>query len=291
MKSMRITLRQLEIFVAITRAGSTAAAAQQIALSQSAASMALNDLESQLGTPLFDRIGRRLVLNAHGERLYPQAFAVLEQVGTIETLAAAPCSTLRLAASTTIGAYVLPDMIARFRAHHPATRFEIAVLNTDEVVARVARLEVDAGLIEGSCAQRELDVAPWRSDELVLFAAASHPAARQALSAAALAGQEWVLREAGSGTRQMIDELLLPHVGVLQSTLELGSSEGIKRLVAQGVGVSILSRLVIADMLSDGQLTLLKSTLPPLRRTFLRIRHRQRSNAPLLEEFLNMAAQ
>ena len=89
----------------------------------------------------------------------------------------------------------------------------------------------------------------------------------------------------------MIDELLLPHVGVLQSTLELGSSEGIKRLVAQGVGVSILSRLVIADMLSNGQLALLASTLPPLQRTFLRIRHRQRSLAPLLEEFLSMAAQ
>lgn len=163
-------------------------------------------------------------------------------------------------------------MIARFRARHPTTRFEIAVLNTDEVVARVARLEVDAGLIEGSCAHRELDVARWRNDELVLFAAASHPTARQALSAAALAGQEWVLCEAGSGMRQMTDELLLPHVGVLQSTLELGSSEGIKRLVAQGVGV--LSRLVIADMLSNGQLTLLKSTLPPL-----------------LEEFLSMAAQ
>ena len=287
---MRITLRQLEIFVAITRTGSTAAAAQQIALSQSAASMALNDLESQLGTPLFDRIGRRLVLNAHGERLYPQAFAVLEQVGAIETLAAAPCSTLRLAASTTIGAYVLPDMIARFRARHPATRFEIAVLNTDEVVARVARLEVDAGLIEGSCAHRELDVARWRSDELVLFAAASHPAAHKRCRPERLA---WPgMGAARSRFRHAPDDRRTAAAACRRAAIDAGTGqlEGIKRLVAQGVGVSILSRLVIADMLSNGQLTLLKSALPPLQRTFLRIRHRQRSSAPLLEEFLSIAA-
>lgn len=149
---MRLTLRQLQIFTAVADTGSTTAAAQRVALSQSATSGALNELESLLGAQLFDRIGKRLLLNDCGRTLLPQARALLDGVQEIESqfrvgsanAAAAPLVTrLRVGASTTIGNYVLPALIAGYEKVWPGAAVDVVIGNTRDVAASVTRLEVD----------------------------------------------------------------------------------------------------------------------------------------------------
>ena len=171
---LHLTLRQLEIFCAVAQAGTTVAAAEAVALSQSATSAALQQLESGLGVPLFERVGKRLVLNDAGRALLPQALAVLEQTRGIEQAFSAKAANmpvrLRVAASTTIGTYALPQVLARLARSHPLVRVDLQIANTQEVGEAVQALEVDLGLIEGSSHWQGLEVEPWLSDELVIVA-------------------------------------------------------------------------------------------------------------------------
>ncbi|MFA4304617.1 LysR family transcriptional regulator, partial [Xanthomonas perforans] len=258
---MRLTLRQLLIFTAVADTGSTTAAAERVALSQSATSGALNELESLLGAQLFDRIGKRLMLNDNGRALLPQARALLDGMQQIEgqfglgsaAAAAAPLLTrLRVGASTTIGNYVLPSLIASYRSAWPGAAVDVIIGNTREVAAAVSRLEVDIGLIEGPCHEADLQVVPWRQDELVIVAAPTHAVAQAAMQARvplkALRQAHWLLREPGSGTREAVEQVLLPHLHHLHSDLQPGSTEAIKQAAAEGLGLACLSLCAVQDL-------------------------------------------
>lgn len=172
---MHITLRQLEVFAEVLKSGSTTQASVMLSLSQSAVSAALTDLEGQLGVQLFDRVGKRLVVNEHGRLLYPRALALLEQAVEIEQLFREDNGAIRVYASSTIGNYILPAMIARYRQHYPALPLELSVGNSQDVINAVLDFRVDIGLIEGPCHSTEIISEPWLEDELVVFAAPSSP--------------------------------------------------------------------------------------------------------------------
>ena len=284
---MHITLRQLEVFTEVLKSGSTTQASVVLALSQSAVSAALADLEGQLSVQLFDRVGKRLVINEHGRLLYPKALALLEQAGEIEQLFRHDGGALRIAASSTIGNYMLPEMIARYRHDFPATPLELNVGNSQDVIGAVADFRVDLGLIEGPCHMPTLVTQPWLEDELVVFAAPENPLAQQPLTLELLANAPWILRERGSGTREVLDHLLLAHLPHFRLVMELGNSEAIKHAVRHGIGISCLSRRVIEEQLASGVLVELKIPLPPLMRTLYLIHHRQKHISNALQRFLS----
>jgi DNA-binding transcriptional LysR family regulator len=284
---MHITLRQLEVFTEVLKSGSTTQASVVLALSQSAVSAALADLEGQLGVLLFDRVGKRLVINEHGRLLYPKALALLEQTSEIEQLFRQDGGALRIAASSTIGNYMLPEMIARYRDDFPATPLELNVGNSQDVISAVGDFRVDLGLIEGPCHMPELVTQPWQEDELVVFAAPDNPLSHQPLTLEKLANAPWILRERGSGTREVLDHLLLAHLPHFKLVMELGNSEAIKHAVRHGIGISCLSRRVINEQLTSGALVELKIPLPPLVRTLYLIHHRQKHISNALQRFLS----
>ncbi|KEY60328.1 DNA-binding transcriptional regulator YeiE [Serratia sp. DD3] len=287
---MHITLRQLEVFCEVLKGGSTTQASAVLALSQSAVSAALADLEGQLHVLLFDRVGKRLVINEHGRLLYPKALALLEQAGEIEQLFRHDSAALRIAASSTIGNYMLPEMMARYRKEFPATPLELNVGNSQEVIVAVADFRVDLGLIEGPCHRPELVTHPWLDDELVVFAAPDNPLLLHPITLDALARAPWLLREQGSGTREVLDHLLLAKLPHFQLVMELGNSEAIKHAVRYGIGISCLSRRVVEEQLNSGVLVELKIPLAPLRRTLYLIHHRQKHLSHALQRFLNYCA-
>ena len=200
---MHITLRQLEVFAEVLKSGSTTQASVMLALSQSAVSAALTDLEGQLGVQLFDRVGKRLVVNEHGRLLYPRALALLEQAVEIEQLFREDNGAIRIYASSTIGNYILPAVIARYRHDYPQLPIELSVGNSQDVMQAVLDFRVDIGFIEGPCHSTEIISEPWLEDELVVFAAPTSPLARGPVTLEQLAAAPWILRERGSGTREM----------------------------------------------------------------------------------------
>ncbi|MDV2871503.1 DNA-binding transcriptional regulator YeiE [Phytobacter diazotrophicus] len=283
---MHITLRQLEVFAEVLKSGSTTQASQMLSLSQSAVSAALTDLEGQLSVQLFDRVGKRLVVNEHGRLLYPRALALLEQATEIEQLFREENGAIRVYASSTIGNYILPEIIAHYRRDFPQLPLDMSVGNSQDVINAVADFRVDIGLIEGPCHTAEIIAEPWLEDELVVFAPPGSPLLQGEVTLARLAAAPWILRERGSGTREIVDYLLLSHLPEFHLGMELGNSEAIKHAVRHGLGISCLSRRVIAEQLEAGSLVEVPVPLPRLVRTLWRIHHRQKHLSSALNRFL-----
>ncbi|WPB54958.1 LysR family transcriptional regulator [Xylophilus sp. GOD-11R] len=291
---MRLTLRQLSIFVAVADTGSTSAAGVRIALSQSATSGALSELEALLHARLFDRVGKRLVLNDNGRSLLPQVRELLDAAQEIESMFVADrlggaVGRLRVGASTTIGNYLLPALVASHERAWPASVVDVRIDNTQAISSAVARLEVDLGLIEGPCHEPTLAVVPWWQDELVIVAAADDALAlvarRSPLDATSLRAARWLQREPGSGTREAVEQALLPHLHHLDRVTQFGSTEAIKNAAAEGMGLACVSLCTVQDLVTLGRLVVLPTALPRLVRQFYLVRHRQKHLSANLRRF------
>lgn len=284
---LRLSLRQLEVFVATAQGGSTRAAAERIARSQSAASAALAELELSLGALLFDRVGRRLLLNENGRSLLPLARQLLDQASGLQALFtdehAAP---LQVAASFTIGEYLLPELVAQWTRAQPQSRIRMRIGNTSEVIDAVVGFDVDVGFIEGLQTHPDLVVRPWLQDELVIVAAPDHVLAGRQASRRQLSAATWILREHGSGTRQATDNWLLEHLDQQLVGFELGSTEAIKRLVAAGAGLGCLSRHAVAQALEAGWLVELHTRLPSTVRRLALVVRRDKTLGRATEDFV-----
>lgn len=295
---MRITLRQLQVFIAVAESGSTAAAAGLVALSQSAASASVNELEHVLDTELFDRVGKRLMLNDNGRQLLPQARQMQDAAATIERQfeGRGDPSGLRLGASTTIGNYLLPRILAAAAAEADAGAGSlfpsVTIANTADVAAAVANFELDLGLVEGPSHEADLAVEPWLTDTLLIVASPTHPILDKGgagrIRASALRESLWLLRERGSGTREAVEHALLPHLHELRPAGEFSNAEAIKHAAAAGLGLACLSRLVVQDLLATGALVSLQTALPPLNRHFYLIHHRRKVLSARLRHFLEL---
>jgi DNA-binding transcriptional LysR family regulator len=301
MSALHLTLRQLQIFCSVAEHGTTAAAASAVLLSQSATSAALNELERMLGLTLFDRAGKRLLLNNNGRSLLPQARQLLDGAESIQQWAKegeSQIGALRIGASTTIGNYLLPDILAGFRttvttAAREQWQVHVRIANAAAIAAAVANFELDFGLIEGSCHDPQLDVTPWLEDELLVVAAADDPilprrGRRVALGS--LRSATWLLREEGSGTREIVNQLLIPHLHHLKAGIEFGNSEAIKRAAASGLGITCLSRSVVQDLLDSGALVAPPTELPRLHRRFMLVVHGRKQRTRGLERLLTYLA-
>lgn len=285
---MRITLRQLEVFMAIAKSESTTRAGQILSLSQSAVSASLHELEQQLNVQLFERIGKRLMLNENARLLFPRALAMLEQAQELETLFVGGRSKLKLGASTTIGNYLLPKVVASYNHDFPAINLILNIGNSAEVVMAVANFDVDIGFIEGPCHRPELEVKPWFRDELAIVVGAEHPLAQGYCSSQEIAAADWILREEGSGTREVMDQLLLPHFGHLHLVMEMGNSEAIRQTVLEGKNISCLPLQVIQHHLARRELVRLPH--PTLFRQLYLIRHKQKHLSQGLQTFLDICS-
>ena len=182
---MRITLKQLRVFAAVAQSENMTQAAEQISLTQSAMSMALKEFESLLDTPLFHRHGKRIKLNNMGQSLLPRALQILQLAEEFEHLASsdALAGQLRIGASSTIGNYLAPAIIAQFLQENPDIDIDLKVGNTQQIIDDVQHLRLDVGLIEGLCDVPQIERIAWRHDELKIFAASNHPLAQKPMSA------------------------------------------------------------------------------------------------------------
>ncbi|HEV7578020.1 MAG TPA: LysR family transcriptional regulator [Caldimonas sp.] len=284
---LRLTLRQLEVFVATARTGSTRAAADRVARSQSASSAAIASLEAAVGKPLFDRVGRRLLLNEHGRAMLQTTESLLSQAGDLQArMSSDREAPLRIGSSFTIGEYLLPRVLAGWKQDHPESGARVVIGNTSEVIEAVAAFDVDIGFIEGRQRHPDVIVRRWLSDELVIFAAPSHELAGRKVGFNELAGASWVLREPGSGTREASDRLLLERVAHMRIELELGSSEAVKRVVAAGVGIGCLSRHAVAEAFAGGWLVEVRTSLPKSPRALSIVVPRERPPGRIAETFV-----
>lgn len=300
----KITLKQLSVFVSIYQTGSTSRASEALHLSQSAVSSALTELESRLQMPLFERVGRRLNQHPNAHPIYVQAQAILGQALTLEHYHQYQVGQIRIGASTTIGNYVLPSLLARLYEALPDANVDMYIANTQEVVSEVEQLNIDIALVEGT--PRPIDIKAieqraWRTDTLMIFAKRdSQWLADMAvyneldncyeLSVNQLARLPLLVREAGSGTRQIIDEQLLKHLPNAEVVKAIQQSEAIKHMVSADIGLGCLSQHVIETELAAGKLVQVKVAGIDLSRTWWLIWHKARHQTPIWQMFIDILA-
>jgi DNA-binding transcriptional LysR family regulator len=288
---MKYSLRQLEIFVAISRTESVSRAAEVLSLSQSATSTALSELERQFDLQLFDRVGKSLRINETGQQLLPRAVELLDRAKEIENLLQgnAGFGHMKIGATLTVGNYLATILVARFLQEHPESRIQLQVHNTSTIVQQIANHELDLGLIEGDCNHPDIAVEPWIADELVVFSAPNHPLANQRkVTMAQLLEEQWILREKGSGTRATFDRAFHSHHSELKIRLELEHTEAIKRAVESGLGIGCISRLALKDAFRRGSLVPLSTPSLELGRYFYFLWHKQKYQTTGIREFLDL---
>ena len=243
--------RRLEVFATVARCLSFSEAARSLHLSQPAVSQQVATLEAELGAKLFERSTRRVRLTAAGSALLTRSESLLREYSDVRRAVAAAegriAGDLRIAASLTIGAYVLPTVLVELARRHPEVRTRVTIQNTEEVVAALRTGHADLGFVEG---ERVDDPAivfrTLREDELVVIAPAGHRfEALESVPLAELVNEPFVLREPGSGTRQVAESYLRSagvDVGSLRIVAELSGIDAIKAAVAAGLGVSLISK-------------------------------------------------
>jgi len=289
-----ISIRQLEVFAKVATTGSVTKAGEEMFLTQSAVSMALSQLEQQSISPLFERIGRRLMLNDAGRLLLKETEEVLGRVRRLErqllgTGEDVMEGELLVGGSTTIGNYLLPGILGAFARRYPQTRVELQVGNTRQVAELLESGGLDVAFVEGPCHHGSLTAIHWRDDELVVVAGKEHPWSKEgAVTAKQLAAGSWIMRERGSGTREIFEDAMEAAGIVYSIALEFGHTEAIKNGVASGLGVSCLSRIAVRRELEYGLLVEVASPLD-LTRSLSLLKRRGSWRTPLLAAFLEVA--
>ena len=298
----KITLKQLSVFVSIYQTGSTSRASEELHLSQSAVSSALTALESRLQMPLFERVGRRLNPHANAQPIYVQAQALLDQALTLEHYHKHQAGQLHIGASTTIGNYVLPMLVAQMYETLPQANIELYIAITREVVSEIEQLNIDIALVEGMprpSDSKVIEQRAWRTDTLMIFAKRDSRWLRQsaeyneedgsyALTTEQLSKLPLLVREAGSGTRQIIDEQLLQYLPNAEVIRAVAQSEAIKNMVIADIGLGCLSQYVIAKELEDKRLVPIKVAGIDLSRTWWLVWHKARHQSPIWQSFIDM---
>ena len=282
----RVTLRQLEIFLAVAREGTTLEAGHALACPSRRSAPALKSLQSNHGTVLFDRVGNRLALNHAGRRLESRARQLLDEARKLEAelLAAAPSGDLNISASFTIANHLLVDYLTPWLNRYPSARVDITPGNTPDVIERVLNRDSELGLIENEMTVPGVELIPWVQDELFAFCSPCHPlAARGRIQEADILRQHWILG-AESGARSLFDEVFKAQLPKMSIRLELRHNEPILRAVEQQLGIGVSVEKVLAPHLSSGGLVALSMPRPlRLRRRFFFCLRSQSSHRPEVE--------
>ena len=293
---MALNLHHLRLFAAVVEHGGFSKAARALNLSQPAISKSLTELEKQIHVTLLDRGGRSLVLTEAGRTLYARAGELfgVERVAERELreLRGLKRGALRVAASTTIATYILPIYLGRFRTRHPNVRIRAENANTRTVLRLLLEFRVDVALVEGPVSHSRVDVVPWREDELVVIAHPEHPLLQRGrVNPSDLADELFLVRERGSGTREVSERALALHGVRFGNTMRVGGTEAMKHAVAAGLGLAIVSRAAARDQLALGRIAVLDVEGLVIRRSFTQLKLRDRPASGAARELETLLAE
>ncbi|MEJ2481014.1 MAG: LysR substrate-binding domain-containing protein [Acidihalobacter sp.] len=248
---MHLNPEQLLTFAAVVREGGVGAAAQRLHLTQPAVSNQLKRLQETLGEPLYRRAGRGIALTGTGQRLFVEAQRLADALNAAQaladSLASAESGLVRITASQTVGAYVLPPVVAAFREQAPGIEIELASYNSREVSARLH--DCDIAMLEGPLDIRlpdDLQLETFARDEIVAVLRSDHPLAqRRSLRLDQLATQPLIWREQGSGTRAQVERVFREAGIEPRFGMALAGVAAVKEAVRQGLGIGFVSRLAL----------------------------------------------
>ena len=284
---MRYSLKQLAVFDAVSDSGSVSQAADKLALTQSATSMSLAQLEKMLGRPLFERQGKRMALTHWGMWLRPKAKKLLQDAQQIELGFLEQhllSGEIRLGASQTPAEHLVPDLISIIDNDFPEIRISLGVQSTSGVIDGVLNYKYDLGIIEGRIDDNRINQEVWCRDHLTVVVSAHHPfARRETVSLAQLEQAKWVLREIGSGTRKIFDSSIHHLISDLDVWREYEHVPVLRSMVANGPYLTCLPYLDVEKYIEAGNLVALNVPELKMERTLSFIWRADMADNPLAD--------
>jgi DNA-binding transcriptional LysR family regulator len=291
---MALNLHLLRMFATVARTGSFSRAAETLNVSQPAISKGVRDLELQIGCRLLNRSPKGVLpteegvtLSRHADALFAAERAAEEELSALRGL---HNGSLRIGASTTIATYMLARYLGAFHREFPGVDLHLVSANTREIAEQMAAQDIDIGLVEGPIEEGKVIAEPWRTDVMKLIVGRDHPfaAAKAPIDPKLLESEVLILREPGSGSREVVVQALASHDIESLRTLEIGSTAAIKQVVAAGLGVSIVSTVSAKDQVRLGHLKIVDIRDIHIERTLWRLKVHDRTPRPAARVFERM---
>ncbi|HNX62435.1 MAG TPA: LysR family transcriptional regulator [Candidatus Limiplasma sp.] len=285
-----MTLRHFQIFVTVCDLMNMTAAAETLYMSQPAVSQAIAEMEKHYNARLFDRLSRKLYLTEAGEKLLSYARHIIRMNSEIERSMQSlqTAGTLRIGASVTVGAHLLPELVSAYGQVYPAVRVEVTESNTRLIEEYLLADRLDLGIVEGEISSPELLSLPMQKDELIFVCSPAHRlAACESVDPAELEKETFIIREEGSGTRKTFESVMASHQLSWHASWVCSNADTIRKAVSRNLGVAVLSRFSVADAVAEGTLC-----APPLQnirfeRTFQVVYHRNKYLTPAMQQFID----
>lgn len=282
---MKLTLRQMQIFLNVVRSGHLTNVAKEMKLSQSAISMSIKELENILDRPLFDRINKKLVLNEIGRAFHQEILPLFKKLRDIEYefKHSENKGMIRVGASTTIVDYLMPNIICAYMSAYPDVKITLKEGNTKEIAKLIKEGTIDIAFVEGFVSEFDIVQEKIAEDELLIITAdssLSKPCSIQDIS-----DRRWVLREEGSGTREVFLDYIKDKVKNLNIFLELGHTESIKSILKNRECLTCISKIAVESELQKKTLLEVEVNGFNCKRDFLMIYHKDKYHSALFQKF------
>ncbi len=286
---MYMTLRHLAIFIKVCEENGITAAAKKLHMTQPSVSQVIQELESHYQTLLFERLGRRIFITEAGRRLLRYSRNLINLNAQTEQAMRAfnEVYHLRIGASITIGSNFLIDLIQHISQNDANKEIFSEIHNTSELEEMLLNDSLDIALVEGEIHSEYLITKPFMNDELVFIIGENHPLANQEITAKDLTNLKFFIRETGSGTRELFEQVMHQHNIYYQTSGIYNSMEAIKKAVIRGLGVSVISTEAVKDELKSGKIKTF--TIPGLvfKRQFNIVYHKNKFIPPEMQELID----
>ncbi|MGF7184314.1 DNA-binding transcriptional LysR family regulator [Desulfitispora alkaliphila] len=289
-----MNLRQLKVFANVVKTGNMSEAAKELYMTQPAVSQTISDLENSLQVKLFDRISKNLILTDAGKVLETYANKILllvkEAEFTIQDIVSLKQGTLRVGASTTVGIYMLPKLIRSFQEKYSQIQTFFHIDNTQVIESMILNHEIDIGLVEGGVGAEDITVKHLVNDELCLICSSEHPwvqNGRKFIVPEELEQETLILREIGSGTREIIEQALTENGVHYTIKHVLNNTEAIKKAVTENIGVAFVSEMAVNDETWVGEFKIMPVKNLKIARDMKFIYHQNKYPSPLFLAFVS----
>lgn len=286
-----MTLRHLKIYIAVCKYGSITTAADRIFLAQPTVSLAIKELEEHYGIKFFDRISRKLYITEIGKNFLDYAIHIVTLFDEMERGIKDwdSIGRLRMGASITIGTYYLPKYISDFQQMNPNVSINVKIDNSESIEQKIIENELDFALIEGTVHNPSIESIEYMRDKLILVCGKKHPLLRcQPLKLDHIKKCDFILREQGSGTRELFDSKMLIHGIAINPVWESVSTQAIVEAVAAGLGISVLPYRLVETDLKNNRIERLVINELQLERHFYIIYHKNKFLTTSARQFIEL---
>ncbi len=284
-----MTLRHLKIFIKVADSGSMTAAAKALFIAQPTVSQAVSELEDYYGIKLFERLSKRLYLTEKGTHLLSYARHLTALEDEMEKAMKNPdkSGVINVGASLTIGTYLLPKLVKSFTDQYPLLQIKATVKNTQDIERLIMQNSIDFALVEGVVHTPDISATPFMDDKLLLVCSKNHPLHKvKKILPADLNNLQFIVREPGSGTRELFENMMATHEIKWQLAWECNGSDVLKSAAINGLGIAVISQRLVEKEVKSGALFGLKIDGIDLRRKFSVIYHKNKYLTRTMNAFI-----